>query len=163
MARGINKINLVGNLGTDPESRHFPDGGMVTTATLATNESWKDKQGQPQEHTEWHRLVFHGRRAEIAAEYLAKGSLLYVEGKNKTRKWTDSKGSDHYSTEIIVREFQMLGGKDSNKQGGNRGQQSHQQQPPAQQSPMAEPDFDFDDDTPFAPIGLQHPALLNAI
>ena len=99
---------------------------MVTTATLATNEQWKDKQGQAKEHTEWHRLVFHGRRAEVAGEYLVKGSLLYVEGKNKTRKWTNGNGTDHYSTEVIVREFQMLGSKDSNKQGGNKATQQGQ-------------------------------------
>lgn len=109
MARGINKVILVGNLGRDPETRYLPSGGAVTNITIATSESWTDKQtGQKQERTEWHRVVFFNRLAEIAGEYLRKGSKVYVEGALRTRKWQDQNGQDRYSTEIVANEMQML-------------------------------------------------------
>ncbi|MGB5588192.1 MAG: single-stranded DNA-binding protein, partial [Gammaproteobacteria bacterium] len=112
MARGINKVILVGNLGADPETRYTPSGSAVTNVRLATSESWKDKQtGEQQERTEWHRVVFFNRLAEIAAEYLRKGSQIYVEGSIRTRKWQDQSGQDRYSTEIVGNEMQMLGGR----------------------------------------------------
>ena len=108
----VNKVILVGNLGRDPEMRAFPNGDQVANVTLATTDKWKDKQtGEPREHTEWHRLVFGGRLAEIAGQYLRKGSQIYVEGSIRTRKWTDQNGQDRYSTEIRVDQMQMLGGK----------------------------------------------------
>lgn len=110
MARGINKVILIGNLGQDPETRYMPSGGAVTNISVATSESWKDKQsGEQQERTEWHRVVFFNRLAEIAGEYLRKGSKVYIEGALRTRKWQDkSTGADRYSTEIIANEMQML-------------------------------------------------------
>ena len=112
MARGVNKVILVGNLGKDPEVRYAPNGSAVANATLATSESWKDKtSGEKQEKTEWHKLVFFGRLGEIAGQYLKKGSQVYVEGKLQTRKWQNKEGVDQYSTEIVVSEMQMLGGK----------------------------------------------------
>ena len=108
----LNKVMLIGHLGRDPEPRTFPDGGMVTNASIATTEKWTDKNtGQPVEHTEWHNLVFNGRLAEIAAQYLRKGSPVYVEGSIRTRKWQDKNGQDRYTTEIRVMQFQMLGKK----------------------------------------------------
>ncbi|BFM08915.1 single-stranded DNA-binding protein [Halioxenophilus aromaticivorans] len=112
MARGINKVILVGNCGQDPETKYMPSGGAVTNLSIATSETWKDKQtGQPQERTEWHRVVFFNRLAEIAGEYLRKGSQVYVEGSLRTRKWQDQSGQDRYSTEIVANEMQMLGGR----------------------------------------------------
>ncbi len=112
MARGINKVILVGNLGADPETRYMPSGGAVTNVRLATSESWKDRNtGEQQERTEWHRVAMFGRLAEIAAEYLRKGSQIYVEGRIRTRKWQDNQGADRYSTEIVANEMQMLGGR----------------------------------------------------
>ncbi|WP_226648807.1 single-stranded DNA-binding protein [Microbulbifer variabilis] len=118
MARGINKVILIGNLGNDPETKYMPSGGAVTNISLATSESWKDKQtGQQQERTEWHRVVFFNRLAEIAGEYLRKGSKVYVEGSLRTRKWQDkSSGQDRYTTEIVASEMQMLDGR--GEQGG---------------------------------------------
>ena len=148
MARGINKVILVGNLGQDPEIRYLPSGGAVTNVSLATTESWKDKQtGQPQERTEWHRIVFFNRLAEISGEYLRKGSQVYIEGKLQTRKWQDQNGQDRYSTEIVANEMQMLGGRAG--MGGDQNYaaaaqpaaqpysqaQAHSQPPQAQQSP----------------------------
>ena len=119
MARGINKVILVGNLGQDPETRYMPSGGAVTNFTLATNESWKDKQsGEQKERTEWHRVAMFNRLAEVAAEYLRKGSQVYVEGKLRTRKWQDRDGNDRYTTEIIADEMQMLGGRGPAFEGG---------------------------------------------
>ena len=115
MARGINKVILVGNLGADPETRYTAGGSAVTTIRLATTESWKDKQsGEQQERTEWHRVVFFNRLAEIVSEYLRKGSQVYVEGKIRTRKWQDQSGQDRYTTEVVSNEMQMLG----SRQGG---------------------------------------------
>lgn len=108
----VNKIILVGNLGRDPEMRAFPSGDQVANVTLATTDKWKDKQtGEPREHTEWHRLVFNGRLAEIVGQYLRKGSQVYVEGSIRTRKWQDKDGQERYSTEIRVDQMQMLGGQ----------------------------------------------------
>src|SRR3954463_15917147 len=112
MARGINKVILVGNLGADPETRAMPSGTTVANLRIATSESWRDKQsGEQQERTEWHRVVMFGRLGEIAAEYLRKGSQVYIEGSIRTRKWTDKQGVERYSTEIVGNEMQMLGGR----------------------------------------------------
>lgn len=109
MARGINKVTLIGNAGQDPEMRFMPQGGAVTNISIATSETWKDKQtGQPQERTEWHRVVFFNKLAEIAGEYLKKGSKIYIEGSLRTRKWTDSNNIERYTTEIVASEMQML-------------------------------------------------------
>ncbi|WP_158771976.1 single-stranded DNA-binding protein [Paraglaciecola sp. L1A13] len=192
-SKGVNKVILVGNLGQDPEVRYMPNGNAVANLSIATSESWKDQQGQMQERTEWHRLTMYRRLAEVAGEYLRKGSQIYVEGKLQTRKWQDQQGQDKYTTEIIVDQMQMLGGKGGGQsEGGFQGQQrpaaaapqqraqnSGGQQPGYQQAPnqgynqapqggqpnqgfnqapqggqnkpapMAEPDFDFDDDIPF--------------
>lgn len=153
MARGINKVILIGNLGADPETRYMPSGGAVTNVTVATSESWKDKQtGEPQERTEWHRVVFYNRLAEIAGEYLRKGSKVFVEGSLRTRKWQDQSGADKYTTEIIANEMQMLDGR-----GGSQGavpagapasarQQDSAPKSSSQPQPVEE---DFDDDIPF--------------
>lgn len=110
MAKGINKVILVGNIGQDPETKYMPSGGAVTTISVATSESWKDKTtGDKQERTEWHRVVFFNRLAEIAGEYLRKGSQVYIEGSLRTRKWQDQSGTDRYTTEIVAGEMQMLG------------------------------------------------------
>lgn len=112
MARGVNKVILIGNLGKDPETRYMPSGSAVTNLTLATSESWKDKQtGENQERTEWHKVAMFGKLAEIAAEYLRKGSQVYIEGKLRTRKWQDKEGKDRWTTEIVADEMNMLGGK----------------------------------------------------
>lgn len=143
MARGINKVILVGNLGQDPETRYMPSGSAVTNFTVATNESWKDKQtGEQKDRTEWHRVAMFNRLAEIAAEYLRKGSQVYIEGKLRTRKWQDRDGNDRYTTEIIADEMQMLGGR-----GGGSAPMS-QDPGPSSPPPQAGPD-DFDDDIPF--------------
>lgn len=139
MARGVNKVILIGNLGGDPETRYMPSGGAVTNITLATSESWKDKQtGEPVERTEWHRVVFFNRLAEIAGEYLRKGSKTYIEGSLRTRKWQDQSGADKYTTEIVASEMQML---DSRSAGGAQGAYPDQQgsgaQRPQQASPQA--------------------------
>lgn len=167
MARGVNKVILVGNVGGDPETRYLPNGNAVTNITLATSDSWKDKQtGQLQERTEWHRVVFFGKVAEIAGEYLRKGSQVYVEGRLQTRKWQDQSGQDRYTTEIVVDmggQMQLLGSRGGNAEGGDYAQrparpprEPQQQAParpaPAPQQPAAQPapDYDsFDDDIPF--------------
>ena len=155
-SRGINKVILVGNIGADPEVRYMPSGQAVANVTLATSESWKDKQtGQNQERTEWHRVVFYNRLAEIVGEYLRKGAKLYVEGSLKTRKWQDKTGADRYTTEIVASEMQMLDGR-----GNNAGAPPEMRSAPAarpQSSPApqsgSEPtmamDTDLDDDIPF--------------
>ncbi|EED36774.1 single-strand binding protein [Luminiphilus syltensis NOR5-1B] len=121
-SRGVNKVIIVGNLGNDPEHRMLPSGGAVTNISVATSESWKDKQtGQPQERTEWHRVVFFNRLAEIAAEYLRKGSKVYLEGSLRTRKWQDKSGQDRYSTEIVANEMQMLDSRNSMNEGSSSG------------------------------------------
>jgi len=112
MARGINKVILIGNLGADPETRAMPSGATVANLRIATSESWRDKQtGEQQERTEWHRVAFFGRLAEVAGEYLRKGSQVYIEGSLRTRKWQDKQGNDRYSTEIVGNDLQMLGGR----------------------------------------------------
>src|SRR5256886_14334587 len=112
MARGINKVILIGNLGADPETRAMPSGTTVANLRVATSESWRDKQtGEQQERTEWHRVAFFGRLAEVAGEYLRKGSQVYIEGSLRTRKWQDKQGNERYSTEIIGNDMQMLGGR----------------------------------------------------
>jgi len=178
-SRGVNKVILVGNLGQDPEVRYMPNGNAVANITVATSESWKDQQGQMQERTEWHRVVLFRRLAEIAGEYLRKGSKVYLEGKLQTRKWQDQSGQDRYTTEIVANEMQMLDSRGAGQgqpmgqgtqpqQGGwnqqpaaqqGYGQQAPQQsapqqaprQPsaPQQQPSYNEPPLDFDDDIPF--------------
>lgn len=118
MARGINKVILVGNLGNDPDIRYTASGAAVANISLATTDSWRDKEsGEQQERTEWHRVVFFGRLAEIVGEYLRKGSQVYVEGRLQTRKWQDKSGNDRYTTEIVANEMQMLGGRASGATG----------------------------------------------
>lgn len=177
-SRGINKVILVGNLGNDPEIRYMPNGGAVANITIATSESWRDKgTGEQREKTEWHRVVLFGKLAEVAGEYLRKGSQVYVEGQLQTRKWQDQSGQDRYSTEVVVQGFngvmQMLGGRAQGgaPMGGGQPQQQQQggwgqpQQPAQQQQYNApqqqqqapqqppqqynEPPMDFDDDIPF--------------
>lgn len=173
-SRGVNKVILIGNLGQDPEVRYMPNGGAVTNITLATSESWRDKQtNEMKEKTEWHRVVIFGKLAEIAGEYLKKGSQVYIEGSLQTRKWQDQGGQDRYTTEVVVNiggSMQMLGGRNSGggdnaSQGGSWGQPQQPQQSQqfsgggsaprqqAQQQPAApqsnEPPMDFDDDIPF--------------
>ena len=123
MSRGINKFIIVGNIGQDPEVKYMPSGGAVTNVSIATSETWKDKNtGQPQERTEWHRVVFFNRLGEIAGEYLKKGSKVYVEGSLRTRKWQAQDGTDRYTTEIVASEMQMLDGRGDNAGGGNYNQ-----------------------------------------
>ena len=152
MARGINKVIIVGNLGNDPETRYMPSGSAVTNLTVATNESWKDKQtGEQKDRTEWHKVAMFNRLAEVAAEYLRKGSQVYIEGKLRTRKWQDKSGQDRWTTEIIADEMQMLGGRGGAGAGGGGGSapmSSSQDSSPPSAPPQAGPD-DFDDDIPF--------------
>ena len=166
MARGVNKVILVGTLGNDPEVKYMPNGGAVTNLRIATNEAWTDKNtGQKQERTEWHRIVAFRRLAEIMGEYLRKGSQVYIEGKLQTRKWQDQQGNDRYTTEIVANEMQMLGGRTGGTgdfSGSNNNQNQQQSSPPAQapaspqqssapqQAPAPAQNFDdFDDDIPF--------------
>ena len=149
MARGINKVIVVGNLGQDPDTRYMPSGSAVTNITVATNESWKDKQtGEQKERTEWHKVAFFGRLAEIAAEYLRKGSQVYIEGKLRTRKWQDKDGHDRYTTEIVADEMQMLGGRGGAGGGAPMRNDSPSQGAPSSPPPQGSSD-DFDDDIPF--------------
>ncbi len=158
----LNKVMLIGNLGADPEVRYMPSGGAVTTIRLATTRRWKDKQtGERKDQTEWHRVVFFNRLAEIAGEYLRKGSQVYVEGRIQTRKWQDQSGQDRYSTEIIAEEMQMLGSRsggtasfDNGSQSANAPQSSPAPQQSQSQAPNTPPaatydDGGFDDDIPF--------------
>ncbi len=148
MARGINKVILVGNLGADPETRYTPNGSAVTNIRLATTDSWRDRQsGEKQEKTEWHRVVFFSRLAEIAGEYLRKGSQVYVEGRLQTRKWQDQGGQDRYTTEIVANEMQMLGGR-SEGMGEPAAASGGFRDKPQAAAPAVEPDFQ-DDDIPF--------------
>lgn len=154
MARGINKVILIGNLGNDPEIRYMPSGGAVANITLATSDAWKDKQtGEQHDRTEWHRVVFFNRLAEIAGEYLRKGSKIYVEGSLRTRKWQDKNGQDRYTTEIVGNEMQML-----DSRGGANTNMSEQAPPHfanessgSQATPQSTSHHaaDFDDDIPF--------------
>jgi single-strand DNA-binding protein len=122
----VNKVILIGNLGADPETRYLPSGDAVTNIRIATSEKWKDKSGDPQEHTEWHRIAFFGKLAEIAGEYLKKGSPVYVEGRIRTRKWQDKEGQERYSTEIVADRMQLLGGR-----GGGGGTEPMPREPAA--------------------------------
>jgi len=175
MARGVNKVILVGNLGKDPEVRYTPSGSAVANVTIATSDSWKDKQtGEQQERTEWHRVVFFNRLAEVVAEYVKKGQQIYIEGRIQTRKWQDQSGQDRWTTEIVANEMQMLGGRGGGGGGGggdsgfdqSMDQSAPQQQRPAPQqqgqgggqqnapAPASAPAQggafdDFDDDIPF--------------
>lgn len=175
-SKGVNKVILVGNLGQDPEVRYMPNGNPVANLSVATSESWKDGQGQKQERTEWHRVVIFGKLAEVAGEYLRKGSQVYIEGKLQTRKWQDQQGQDRYTTEIVVQGFggtmQILDSKQSsndqaNQQGGHQqqapqqgGYQQQQQPQQIQQSNNGQANIQgqriefadptFDDDIPFA-------------
>mgnify|MGYP002622014289 CR=1 FL=1 len=150
MARGINKVILVGNLGNDPETRYMPSGSAVTNLSVATSRSWKDKQtGEQREETEWHRVAMFGRLAEIAAEYLRKGSQVYLEGRLKTRKWQDKQGNDRYTTEIIADEMQMLGGRSGGGGGGGGGGGAPMGRSSEPSGPAPAPSDDFDDDIPF--------------
>lgn len=170
MARkGINKVTIVGNLGQDPEVRYMPSGGAVANISVATSETWKDKQtGEAKERVEWHKIVFYNKLAEIAGEYLKKGSQVYVEGSLRTRKWQDQSGQDRYTTEIVASEMQMLGGRaaggmdpsyDQSYAGAAPApQQTHQQAPPrpaaapqpnVPPAPAAQGMDSFDDDIPF--------------
>ncbi|GAB3480337.1 single-stranded DNA-binding protein [Azotobacter salinestris] len=165
MARGVNKVILIGNVGGDPETRYLPNGNAVTNITLATTDSWKDKQtGQQQERTEWHRVVFFGKLAEIAGEYLRKGSQCYVEGRLQTRKWQGQDGQDRYTTEIVVDmngTLQLLGSRGGNSDDAPRAPraprepQQQAQAPQSRPAPQQDrqppaPDYDsFDDDIPF--------------
>lgn len=155
MARGINKVILVGNVGTDPEVRYLPNGNAVATLSVATSETWKDKQtGEKQERTEWHRVVCFNRLGEIAGEYIRKGSKLYVEGSLRTRKWQDQQGQDKYTTEIVAADIQML---DSKASGASSTEQHHHDFSSAPQattknsaSPATVDAFEgLDDDIPF--------------
>jgi single-strand DNA-binding protein len=152
MARGINKVILVGNLGQDPQSRAMPSGKAVVNLRIATTDQWRDKQtGENKENTEWHTVVMFDRLAEIAAEYLRKGSQVYIEGKLRTRKWQDKEGNDRYSTEIVANDMQMLGGRG----GGGGGGGGYEREPAPRQAPASSGSGsgggrdDFDDDIPF--------------
>lgn len=154
----VNKVILVGRLGKDPETRYMTNGEAVTNATLATSENWKDKSGEKQEKTEWHNLVFYRRLAEVAGEYLKKGAQVYIEGKIQTRKYQTKEGQERYTTEIIVNEMQMLGGKSSGAGSFEVVENQGQSSAPARSAPAAKPaaapagksNFDnFDDDIPF--------------
>lgn len=148
MARGINKVILVGHLGADPEVKYMPSGSAVTNLSVATTESWKDKQsGEKQERTEWHRVAMFGRLAEIAGEYLRKGSQVYIEGRIQTDKWQDKEGNDRYTTKIIANEMQMLGGRGGGGGDYNSSSASSSASAPATESASASDDFD--DDIPF--------------
>ncbi|EGO1680184.1 single-stranded DNA-binding protein [Salmonella enterica] len=157
-SRGVNKVILVGNLGQDPEVRYMPNGGAVANITLATSESWRDKQtGEMKEQTEWHRVVLFGKLAEVAGEYLRKGSQVYIEGQLRTRKWTDQAGVEKYTTEVVVNvggTMQMLGGRPQNaSQTGNQpqgGQQfSGQPQTTGTAAAAGNEPPPFDDNIPF--------------
>ncbi len=145
----VNKVIIVGNLGRDPEVRYMPDGGAIANISVATTESWKDKSGEKQERTEWHRVAFFGKLAEIAGEYLKKGSQVYVEGSLRTRKWQDKEGKDRYTTEIVADRMQMLGSR-----GG--GSEAMSQETPAKEHAVAKSESkggggveDLEDDIPF--------------
>lgn len=150
MARGINKCILVGNLGADPEVRYSPSGAAVTNIRIATSEVWRDKQsGEQQERTEWHRIVFFGKLAEIAGEYLKKGQQVYVEGRLQTRKWQDRDGNDRFTTEIVANEMQMLGGRGGGGGGAANWDDSSSSRSSGGQQAQEAPADDFEDDIPF--------------
>ncbi|ECC6922082.1 single-stranded DNA-binding protein [Salmonella enterica] len=160
-SRGLNKVMLIGHLGQDPDVRYLPNGNAVAMLSLATSDTWKDKQtGEQKERTEWHRVVIYGKLAEIAGEYLRKGSQVYIEGELRTRKWTDQSGQERYTTEVVVSmqgTMQMLGSRGNGGNGQQQGSQGQPQQPagrsysgtPPKQHPANEPPMEFDDDIPF--------------
>ena len=152
---GINKVILVGNLGNDPETKYLPSGGAVTTISLATSESWKDKQtGEQQERTEWHRVVFFNRLAEIAGEYLRKGRKVYVEGSLRTRSWEDKDGQKRYTTEIVASDMLLIDGGGRSEHGQqDANAASCEAQRPAQRAPSG---ADFEEDIPFAYLGKEY-------
>jgi single-strand DNA-binding protein len=157
MARGVNKVILVGNLGADPDTRYMPSGKAVTTIRVATSESWKDRTtGDMQERTEWHSVVMYDKLGEIAAEYLRKGSQVYIEGKIRTRKWQDKEGKDRYTTEIIADQMQMLGGRGGGGGAASEPRSASRPAPAAEDRSAAPVDEgggggggEFDDDIPF--------------
>ena len=172
----LNKTMLIGNLGADVDTRYTKTQVAVATFRIATTERWKDNEGKPQESTEWHRIVLYKRLAEIAGQYLRKGSKVYLEGRLRTREWQDQQGQKRYTTEIACNELQMLDGKPSGGWGQPSGPANNQpasnSAPPAQnggynyaagrQQPMSnEPPMDFDDDIPFGRLGLQYPMLMH--
>ena len=163
-SRGVNRVTILGNLGNDPDVKYTNSGSAIANLTVATSEEWKDKTtGESKSLTEWHRVVIFGKLAEVAGEYLRKGSQVYIEGQLRTRKWTDNAGVEKYTTEIVVGMngvMQMIGGKQEGKP-QQSGWSQHQQPKPQQQSKPAQsghniPPVDFSDDIPFAPIGLQY-------
>jgi len=158
--RGVNKVILVGNLGQDPDMRSMPNGDAVAQITVATSESWKDQAGQKQERTEWHRCVVYRKLAEIVGQYLKKGAKVYLEGRLRTRKWQDQSGQERYTTEIVVIELQMLDSKPVSGQVQQPAYQGTQQGQPQPASYNQPPESQWDDDIPFAPIGLPCRALL---
>jgi single-strand DNA-binding protein len=152
MARGLNKVILIGNLGADPETRAMPSGTTVANLRVATSESWRDKQsGEQQERTEWHRVALFGRLGEVAAEYLRKGSQVYIEGSLRTRKWQDKQGNERYTTEIVANEMLMLGGRSSGASAAapEARERLDIPEPAARAEPAARGGNDFDDDIPF--------------
>lgn len=164
-SRGVNRVTILGNLGNDPEVKYLPSGSAIANLTVATSESWNDKAtGEKKENTEWHRVVLFGKLADVAGEYLRKGSQVYIEGQLRTRKWTDNAGVEKYTTEVVVGMngvMQMLGGKQESKPQQSGCGQPQQPKPQQQQSKPApsvshEPPTDLSDDIPFAPIGLQY-------
>lgn len=164
-SRGVNRVTILGNLGNDPEVKYTASGSAIANLTVATSESWNDKAtGEKREAVEWHRVVLFGKLAEVAGEYLRKGSQVYIEGQLRTRKWTDQSGQEKYTTEVVVGMngvMQMIGGKQDSKPQQQGGWGQPQQQKPQQQNKPApsvhnEPPMDFSDDIPFAPFGLQY-------
>jgi single-strand DNA-binding protein len=152
MARGLNKVVLIGNLGADPETRAMPSGMTVANLRVATSESWRDKQsGEQQERTEWHSVALFGRLGEVAAEYLRKGSQVYIEGRLRTRKWQDKQGNDRYTTEIVGNEMLMLGGRSAGAGGAIPEMRDRPDVPEASEraEPVSRGGNDFDDDIPF--------------
>jgi single-strand DNA-binding protein len=151
----VNKVIVIGNLGRDPETRYTPDGGAITNISVATTESWKDKSGEKQEKTEWHRIAFFGKLAEVAGEYLKKGSQVYVEGRLQTRKWQDKDGNDKYTTEIVANSMQMLGSRPV--AGDGEPEKTRESAPAKKPEPKPAPAKagaggkfdDFEDDIPF--------------
>ena len=150
----VNKVIIIGNLGRDPETRYMPDGGAITNISVATTDTWKDKNGEKQEKTEWHRVAFFGKLAEIAGEYLKKGSQVYVEGRLQTRKWQDKDGQDKYTTEIVANQMQMLGSRQGMGGGapdrGEGGGDRQAREPAGKAAAKSGGKFDdFEDDIPF--------------
>lgn len=149
-SRGVNKVILIGNLGQDPEVRYMPNGGAVTNITVATSETWKDKNtGEPQEKTEWHRVVMFRRLAEIAGEYLKKGSKVFIEGRLQTRKWQDQQGNDRYTTEIVADNMQMLDSRGGGSADFAPRKEAASSAPQAQPQSAPPVDNSYDDDIPF--------------